>query len=503
MTDLLRILGMLSLDDIMGWVRTHRIILILLLIILLGGFLRIYDLGAESIWLDEVSSIQCAEQSLSSIIGDAFETQSSPPLYFIILHYWMLLFGTSEIAIRSLSAIFGILSIFLIYKVGCQLFNQKIGLISSFLLSISAFHVIYSQEARPYSLFLFLTLLSFYFFISILKADNKRYYLGYLLANIILGYSFLFGFFIIISQIFYFALFWKKYKHKRLKFAGAQICSVLAFIPLILLIMPRISQVSGGAMGSLSWVPEPSISSMLQTLADYTGFGVIQILLLPIFFVLCLIGLFSIRKFGGRWRVRFESVGENLLLLIWLCFPILIPFILSKLFNPVYVSRYTISALPALLILTAKGIGSLTNTKVAYAIIAFIALLSILGLQQYYAEPYWEQWRETVDLIEHHAQADDVIIICASYTQKPFDHYYRGDLERFGIVRDVTSTQQIDTVVDNAIVEKERLWLVLSNQGIAITEEYLVSRFGSESVVVEKEFAGVKVYLFNLHLESP
>ncbi len=467
----------------------------------MGGFLIIFDLGAESIWLDEAYSIKAAEQSLSSVIGGAIDTENNPPLFFIILHFWMLLFGSGEIAVRFPSAIFGIISIFLIYKIGCHLFNKKIGLISGFLLSISTFHIMYSQDARPYSLFMFLTLLSFYFFIQILKANNKWYFLGYLLANILLCYTQLFGFFVILSQIVYFSMFWKKYKQKILKFAGMQVASVLAFIPLIVLAIPRISQVAGGGGSQVSWIPEPSFMSIGTTFFLYAGGIVLFVPLLVLFFI----GLFPIRyrRIKGRLAFRFESVGDTLLLLIWFAFPIFIPFILSMIIAPLYVPRYTISALPAFYLLAAKGIGYFTDRKVTYILVISIALLSLIGLQLYYALPVKEQWRETVNFIEYRVQPDDAIVICADYTQEPFDYYYEGDLERFGIGRDVTDTKKIDAVVDNAMAGKERLWLVLSNQGVAITEEHLLSRFGSESVIAENEFHEVKVYLFDLHVEPP
>ena len=57
--------------------------------------------------------------------------------------------------------------------------------------------------------------------------------------------------------------------------------------------------------------------------------------------------------------------------------------------------------------------------------------------------------------------------------------------------------------MDNAISEKERLWLILSNTGGAITEECLLSRFGEQSVIEHEELAGVEIYQFDLHFIDP
>lgn len=493
----------LYLDNIIDWIKAHSTTLILLTIILLGVFLRIYALGGESIWLDEVSSIVQAKQNLSEVIRTSIDIHNSPPLYFIILHYQMLLFGSSEIAVRFPSAIFGIISIIFIYKIGYLLFNRKIGLISSFFLAISTFALFYSQDARPYSLFLLMTLLSFYFFIQILKINSKRYYLGYSLANMLLLYSHLFGLFVIISQIIYFAIFWKKYRQQRLKFAGVQVASVLASIPLVILLVPRLYETTEGG-GSIGWISEPSFTSIVRTFQDFSGDGIT----LVIFLILCSIGLFSLIKREGRRILRFDSSAELVLLLMWLSFPIIIAFVLSMILTPMYVNRYLISALPAFLILAAKGTGSFPDIKVTYILLVIITLLSIILLAAYYSEPTKEPWRETVSYVEYHAQTYDTIILCADYTQGSFDYYYKGKLEKYGIARGATNAHNIDAVVDKAVVEKKRLWLILSNTGGAITEEHLLSRFGIESVIAAEYFvstaqSGIKVYLFDLYVDSP
>lgn len=506
--------NMTSFDNLGSWVRSHRVILILSSIILLGGFLRIYNLGSESLWLDEVISVSWSKKSVASIVELA-GNDVHPPLYFIILHLWMLLFGTSEIAIRALSAIFGIISIFLIYIVGCQLFDRKIGLISSFLLSISYFQIMYSQNARGYSLLLLLTLLSFFFFIKILKSDRviKWHFTLLCLANVCLAYTNVFGLFVIIAQVFYLLLLWNKYKQIRIWFLGVQVAILAFFSPWIATFIGQISRVAGDY-----WIHEPSLWEPILTIVQWIGTGGGTVFTLLLFAVLCLIGLFTIiRKVNWeqilrkplrglkelRWRVGFKSAEETLLLLIWLSLPILLPFTISMFFTPIYILRVTISASPALYLLVAKGVSSFAPKIVTYFIVIVIALLCLPGLHFYYTHDVNEQWRETADLIECNTQANDVVIICADYCQDPFDYYYDGVLEEFGIRVNLEDTQEIAAVVDDAIAGKDRLWFVLSHQGTAITEWYLVDRFGNDSIIFGKKFVGIRVYLFDLQAQSP
>lgn len=125
--------------------------ILLILIITLGAGLRIYNLGTESYWHDEFIMVRVASESLSYIYNEALDGR--PPVYVVSAHFWIKLFGTSETATRSLSAIFGIVSIPMMYLVGKQLYNRKLGILSAFLISVSQFQIYYSQEFRYYSLF--------------------------------------------------------------------------------------------------------------------------------------------------------------------------------------------------------------------------------------------------------------------------------------------------------------------------------------------------------------
>jgi mannosyltransferase len=155
-------------------VTSERVFVPLSLIILSGAILRIYHLGTESLWHDKLGSIEGSLQNLASVIESSGRFHNQPPLYFVLLHFWMIFFGTSEIAVRSLSAIFGTLAIFVIYKVGVELFDRGVALLSGFLSAVSWFYIYYSQEARAYTLILVLTSLSFLSFIKMASNSGVK-----------------------------------------------------------------------------------------------------------------------------------------------------------------------------------------------------------------------------------------------------------------------------------------------------------------------------------------
>src|SRR6266478_5921113 len=151
----------------------NKVLLLLVLVSLLALALRLYQIDRESFWLDEAFSYWAASNSSEDIIFRQETRDDNPPFYYLVLHYWMKMLGESDWAIRFLSAIFGVLAIPIVFQLGKQLFNDHFGLIAALFLAVSPFHIQYSQEARSYSLYFFLTSLS-HFFLGYANFDRER-----------------------------------------------------------------------------------------------------------------------------------------------------------------------------------------------------------------------------------------------------------------------------------------------------------------------------------------
>src|SRR5512136_2567416 len=91
-------------------------------ILILAAAARFFQLDAQSFWNDEGTSARVAERSLPLITAAAIG-DIHPPLYYYALHFWRGIFGESEFALRSLSAVFGITLVWLIYLLGAGLFD--------------------------------------------------------------------------------------------------------------------------------------------------------------------------------------------------------------------------------------------------------------------------------------------------------------------------------------------------------------------------------------------
>ena len=132
------------------------------LILLAGAALRLYRLGADSLWYDETVSTFLAGSRVAELLrhtaGDIH-----PPGYYILLRGWLVLMGypTGHADVRGIglefsaaffSLFFGILLIALVYALARRVANRQVGLIAALLVALSPYNVWYSQEVRMYTL---------------------------------------------------------------------------------------------------------------------------------------------------------------------------------------------------------------------------------------------------------------------------------------------------------------------------------------------------------------
>jgi len=123
-----------------------------LAITLVGAVLRFYLIDEKSIWLDESFSLWIARQSLWEGWRWLIEVDQHPPLYYSLLHFWILLFGSLEGAVRTLSALLSVLTIPVFYAACRRLLDGTTAAIAVFILAFSPFHVQFAQETRMYAL---------------------------------------------------------------------------------------------------------------------------------------------------------------------------------------------------------------------------------------------------------------------------------------------------------------------------------------------------------------
>jgi mannosyltransferase len=141
----------------------------------IGAGLRFASLGLQSYHHDEViTAVRVIPGSFSHMLGQVRASESNPPLYYVFAWGWAKAFGTGEVGLRSLTALFGVATIPVAYFAGRELASRRAGLIAAGLAAVNPMLIWYSQEARSYALLVFFCALSFVFFARALRTRAGR-----------------------------------------------------------------------------------------------------------------------------------------------------------------------------------------------------------------------------------------------------------------------------------------------------------------------------------------
>lgn len=469
---------------------------LLLLIILLGAVLRLYNLGGESIWIDEAVTSQVAELNVSELIGWMISNNdNNPPLYYMLMHFWVSLFGHSEFSLRFPSAIVGTGSIFMIYAGGKLVLNRATALLASLILSVSVFHIEYSQEARSYSLMAFLTLCSFYFFLKTLSGSKTLYIIGYVIASALLMYSHFYGVFILVVQnIFCFTRYFVSrdvFSLSLSKWIALQVITGLLFVPGFLIWYKNTLAIQRGF-----WLSEPTVVDIARYFYHFSGRDYV------LFFLFSILAAFSLISF--RYIIHSKNIKDIIdikddpnhksflsnvsgmyLLLLWLFIPILIPFVISNISTPILHTRYIIGSSLAFFLLASKGIWNLHNKRLTVIIPVVILLLSIWPLSVYYTDAQKHEWRETVAYLEESARENDSVFVYPYFDVSTAEYYRRREDLHFLPLTSESSGELPD-----------RFWVVFGVYAKTDEQSAKSDMLGGYNLKPVKNFSRLNIYLY-------
>lgn len=490
---------------------------ILVLILIIGTALRIYNLGNTDFWLDEASSIFFANN-----IGLCFISKDpNPPLYIILLSFWLKLFGKEEYIIRLLSVIFGVLAIFVSYKLGTYLFNKHAGLINAFILSISPFHIWYSQEARGYALFCFLVLLTSYLFFLALEKD-KNYLWGLFTFSLVLSaYTSYFTFFLIGGEATVFVI--RKYRPFAKKWLMSCFFTLLVFLPRGTIFLRSFSKIKINF-----WITKPNLKSLIITLENFNlGYNATPwtykcaIFLSIILFISCLL----LYRKGPR-----EIKNKLSALFLILFIPIISIFFLSK-FIPIYIDRQLLTFSGFYYLLISVGLMNIRNRILKVVLVATFCILCGLALFNYYLQympsnyahhlgAYVKKpFNPAIQFINKEIREKDIIAHTCPVTLMSFifylnppqtsqyyflsraqDKYWR---ENFDFIKSRYNIPFIILNLEDNPSNFKRIWLIssnwardgrLDNNSVAV-RKWIVKRYGC---IYEYWFNGILVELYEL-----
>ncbi len=421
------------------------------LVVLVGFALRLYRLGAQSLWYDETVSAYLANQELPDLIHHTAH-DIHPPAYYILLHFWIRLAGDSEFALAFFSLIFGTLLIALIYRIARCLLGQRTALWSAFLITISPFHLWYSQEVRMYTLAALLGTLAWWYAWKALHGEKRAVWCYTLVAAG--GLYVLYYFVFLLLAINLTVLSWAALARRRTrKFLSnwilAQALILVLYVPWLPIAWRQ--AVDPPVPPWRSFVPwHLALAETWTALCFGQSVQWEQVwLLLIIVGGLFVLGVVAhpeaihqrryplLPRLYTHWPPSgWRDFGLNMsnkglwLAVITLGPPLLIN--LGSLFTPLYHVRYVFTYSPPFCMIVATGLTWLMQRKRFAGVISALALLLGTGFSfwQLHTHPAYaaDDLRGAVRFIAARWRPGDTILINAGYAYPAFLYYYREPL---------------------------------------------------------------------------
>ncbi|HWC02040.1 MAG TPA: glycosyltransferase family 39 protein [Methylomirabilota bacterium] len=392
---------------------------------------RFVALGAEDLWLDEARTVAVAQHEWLDLVG-ALAQDNKPPLYYAAVHAWLRGFGESEAALRSLSALFGVLTVALCFAFGRDLLGTRGAIVAAMLVGLTPVAVHYSREGRNYAMLMFFVLLTTWSLhrALTLAADWRRWalYAAALLASVATHYA---GALVLLVGLVQVCL---RPSRERWKAWAVSVGAVaVAFSPWLLVLRRQVE----GIGSTLSWlVPfwetyPPPVAIPLSLRAFLPGGAVPPFVGMPTlpalqpWLVLGGLALAAILAWPGRtdWLhpVRGTARAE---LLAYLFLPLAVPFAVSFV-KPVYmVGRSDVLVLPAFSLLLALAVGRLRSTAAQSVVAAALLAACIAGLAHYFANPQRTLERESFRTLAVEARDGD-LLVCTDLTRPTAEYYLR------------------------------------------------------------------------------
>ncbi len=484
------------------WAPDERALAIL--IVFFAFMLRVFHLGTQAIWWDESLSLYRATRDLPAILENTILIQNivttdlQPPLYFLILHFFVGAFGTSEFALRFLSLAANVGAVALLYVLGRRMFSPGVGLLTALLGAMSPFYVWFSQEARPYALLLFWSLLGIYALARLIPYQGERKgevrwaFLYVLSTTAALNTNYYAVFLLPFHILFILALAWRESSARRLTLLPAlPALSVVFLLPFIM----------RGAAGNInsgpSFVPLGVIlrdvlnSFSVGVTLDSAQVGWIDASMLLIF----LIGLLFTGAKNTGYVFHFTPLAFFLL-------PTLTLYAASYI-RPLYQnSRYLIAASPGFYLGLAVGIAALGRQRrfVAVPALAIFVAGAILSLNNLYFNPRYgkDDHRAWADSLHERVHPGDFLILDSPHTEELFKYYANGVvpyktlpiLSAFGSQPSAYDADR--AVVRDALARNERVWFLSMHTPFDDPEGRIEKLLNQEGILLDwANFRGI------------
>ena len=378
-------------------------------LVVLGVVLRFVT--TSPLWLDEALSVNIASLPLGEI-GDALRQDGHPPLYYWLLHGWMSVFGESDVAVRALSGVAGLLALPLAWEAGRRRAGKAGGLCVLGLTAITPWCVRYATEARMYALVLTLV------FAAWLLADDllgRRDRIRWVALAVVTGGAVLSHYWVLhlgIAAVGLLALrWWRGGEEERagsIRVASALAVGSLAFVPWLPAFFDQLS--STGTPWASAGRPTGALVELMAGIGGGTKYPEATLYGVA-FLVLVAAGITVVARGAWELSVDLRSVDGVRREVVVAVVALSVGLVAGQLGDAVFVARYAAAFLPLLLIAAGVGLSRMPAPSVRRTVAVGLVALAAVGLGGNVIEAR-TMGEEFAGAITAGAGPGDVVAIC-------------------------------------------------------------------------------------------
>ena len=466
---------------------------LVIIITLVGYVMRVFLLAKNGLWLDEAFSVWMANHNVTDMLQWTVKIDQHPPLYYLLLHYWMTLNGDTPYNVRLLSVLFGAGTIPIIFLIGKRMSGVLMGLTAAILLAFSLFNIYYAQETRMYTLLTFNAAVAIYALVRLLtdsrsvrpigsqfweylhtwqtsrpvEPDNKEEFsykdktinqtgwrawisrhrwlpiqaietdLAWI-AFIVFSAATMFShntavFFPLATNIFVLGLM----LYQRFKKAGSQPAFqapsfgnwVMAQIVILVIWSPWI----------VSFIKQASAVNQRFWIPAPTWDAVIRTIKaflvpswqFPANYVMVIWTLYVVVLILGVVHFR-KKFSQFLFLATLFAIPFLGELIVS-IRRPIFYDRTLIWTTIPLYLLLAAGVAQLRFRPLMILVLGSLCAINLFSSSDYYRFYQKEDWNTAAGYVANFAEKDDLVLFNSNFVEIPFNYYFRTYEDQYSI----------------------------------------------------------------------
>jgi uncharacterized membrane protein len=386
--------------------------------LLVGAFLLVLMLVATwtfskdastQLWMDEAITVGIASHPLSAIPG-IMRMDGSPPLFYMLLHVWISIFGDTETDTHVLSILISVVTVPISYWGARVIFDKRTALFSSTLFATNAFLIAYSTETRMYALMVLFGLLTTVGYVGGFVFRRRWFLVLFAIGQTLMLYTHSWGLFFGAASFITLALVWRQLEvTQRRHFVRDVVCS---YVAVAILYAPWLPTFLFQARHTAApWDATPRFGLPLQIAQNVLGGKSIAL-------VAVAIALYGVWRLLGRSQRRSPEARALIAMFTLTLLTFVLAWIASQI-TPAWVPRYFAPVVGSILLMVAFG---LARARVV-GILALLFACTTIAHTQLYAPQNKSNMHEIAGEMSGQLKPGDVVLV-GQPEQTPLAYYY-------------------------------------------------------------------------------